>query len=229
MSAAAPTVDAGVVVPVKKGKKKLIIMAAALVLLLVLAGGGALYFMKKRAAHAAEGADDAPAAHAEHSAKPDLKHPPTFLPLDPFVVNLADKEVDRYAQVGITLEVEDAKFAEQMKTFMPAIRNGILMILAHKTSRELLERAGKEQLADEILRESARTMGIDVGEAPAAAEKPAAHADKEDKVEPVDKAEKTDDTAEEKPKAAPKKKAPKAEPAEPNPIKHVHFSNFIVQ
>ena len=227
MSAAAPTVDADVVVPVKKGKKKLIIMAAALVLLLVVAGGAGLYFMKKRAAHAAEGADDGAAAHAEHSTKPDLKHPPTFLPLDPFVVNLADKEVDRYAQIGITLEVEDAKFAEAMKAFMPAIRNGILMILAHKTSRELLERAGKEQLADEILRESARTMGIDVDEAPAAAEKAAARADKEDKVE---KAEKTDDDAEEKPKAAPKKKkAARAEPAEPNPIKHVHFSNFIVQ
>ena len=27
----------------------------------------------------------------------------------------------------------------------------------------------------------------------------------------------------------PKKKARKKAPAEPNPIKHVHFSNFIVQ
>ncbi len=30
---------------------------------------------------------------------------------------------------------------------MPAIRNAILMILAHKTSQELLDRDGKEQLA----------------------------------------------------------------------------------
>ncbi|MEP7297815.1 MAG: flagellar basal body-associated FliL family protein [Burkholderiales bacterium] len=216
MSAAAPTVDAGVVVPVKKGKKKLIIIALAVVLVLAIAGGAAVFFMKKRAAQAAEGGDDAAAAHAEHSAKPDLKHPPTFLPLDPFVVNLADKESDRYAQIGITLEVEDSKFAEQMKAFMPAIRNGILMILAHKNSRELLDRAGKEQLADEILRESARTMGIDVGEAPAV--------DKDEKATKADDA--TDE--DEKPKAKPKKKVAKA-PAEPNPIKHVHFSNFIVQ
>ena len=227
-AAAAPTVDADVVAPARKGKKKLIIIAAAALLVVLALGGGAVFFMKKKA-HDAQAAEEGEPA-AEHAAtKHDPKHPPTFLPLDPFVVNLADKDADRYAQIGITFEVDDAKFADELKTYMPAIRNGILMILAHKTSRELLERAGKEQLAEEILRESARTMGIDVGEAPAAAEKPDAHADKEDKVEKVDKAEKTDDDAEEKPKAAPKKKAPKAEPAEPNPIKHVHFSNFIVQ
>ena len=207
MSAAAPTVDAGVGAPAKKGKKKLIIIIAAAVLLLVVLGGAALLLLKKKAAHDTDGADEATTAQAEHGSKPDLKHPPTFLPLDPFVVNLADKEADRYAQVGITLEVEDAKFAEQMKAFMPAIRNGILMILAHKNSRELLERAGKEQLAAEILRESARTMGIEVEEPEAADDK----ADDEDK-----------------PKAKVKKKARKVA-AEPNPIKHVHFSNFIVQ
>ena len=211
MSAAAPTVDAGAAAPVKKGKKKLIIIIAAAVLLLVVAGGAALFLLKKKA-HAEDGADEAPVAEAAHASKPDLKHPPTFLPLDPFVVNLSDKEVDRYAQVGITLEVEDAKFADQLKAFMPAIRNGILMILSHKTSRELLERAGKKQLAGEILRESARTMGIEVAEPEAADDKPAAKTDADD---------------DEKPKAKAKKKPHKV--VEPNPIKRVHFSNFIVQ
>jgi len=216
MSAAAPTVPAGAAAPAKKGKKKLIIIVAAVVLLLVIAGGAAVFLMKKKAAAAAEEGDDAPAAAAAHGGgKPDLKHPPTFLPLDPFVVNLSDKEADRYAQVGITIEVEDAKFAEQMKAFMPAIRNGILMILSHKTSRELLDRAGKEQLAGEILRESARTMGIEV-------EEPEEIGDAKDAKEA-----KADDADDEKPKAKAKKK--KRKPAEPNPIKHVHFSNFIVQ
>jgi flagellar protein FliL len=213
MSAAAPTVDAGAVAPVKKGKKKLIVIIAGVLLVLVLGGGAAVFMLKKKAAHDAEGADEAPTAQAAHGSKPDLKHPPTFLPLDPFVVNLADKEADRYAQIGITLEVEDAKFAEQMKAFMPAIRNGILMILAHKTSRELLERAGKEQLASEILRESARTMGIEVEEPdPVVAKK--AEGDKTAVADDED--------------SKPKKKKKKA-PTEPNPIKHVHFSNFIVQ
>jgi len=92
--------------------------------------------------------------------KPDKLAPPTFVPLDPFVVNLADRDADRYAQIGMTLEVEDAKFAESMKGYMPAIRNGILMILAHKTAGELLTREGKEQLAEEVAREAVRPMGI---------------------------------------------------------------------
>ena len=214
-AAAAAPANAGAAVPAKKGKKKLIIIVAAVLLLLVIGGGAALFLLKKKAAAAAADGDEATtSASAEHHGdKPDLKHPPTFLPLDPFVVNLADKDADRYAQIGITFEVEDPKFAEQMKAFMPAIRNGILMILSHKSSAELLDRAGKEQLASEILRESARTMGIEVEEPePVVAKKAegenAAAADDED--------------------AKPKKKKKKA-PTEPNPIKHVHFSNFIVQ
>jgi flagellar protein FliL len=209
MSAAAAT-PAGAAVPGKKGKKKLIlIVLIALVVLLGAGAGGLIYMKKKAAAEAeAEGEDGAPVkTHA--SAKADLKHPPTFLPLDPFVVNLADKDSDRYAQIGITLEVVDAKFAEQMKAYMPALRNGVLMLLAHKTSRELLDRAGKEQLAAEIQREAARAVGLEVEEPESGAEEPKAEA-------------KTDTKARAKGKA--KKKA-----LPPNPIQHVHFSNFIIQ
>ncbi|MDP9044056.1 MAG: flagellar basal body-associated FliL family protein [Pseudomonadota bacterium] len=213
MSAAAPTLDAGAPAPVKKGKKKLIILIAMVVLLLVLVGGAAVFLLKKKAASEADGADDATPAVAHESAKPDLKHPPTFLPLDPFVVNLADKDADRYAQVGLTFEVADAHFADEMKAFMPAIRNGILMILSHKSSKDLLDRAGKEQLAAEILRDSSRTMGLEVDDA----DEPPARAD-------ADKP--AADDAPVKPVKAKKKKAA---PSEPNPIKHVHFSNFIVQ
>ena len=101
------------------------------------------------------------------AAKTVREHPPTFLPLDPFVVNLADRDADRYAQVGITLELDSPAFADQIKAYMPAIRNAVLMILAQKTSRELLDREGKEQLAAEIQREAVRPMGIVIA-APAA-------------------------------------------------------------
>jgi flagellar protein FliL len=208
MSAAAAN-PAGTAVPGKKGKKNLIVIVLIALLVLLGAGAGGLIYMKKKAAAEAEaeGEDGAPVkAHA--SVKADLKHPPTFLPLDPFVVNLADKESDRYAQIGITLEVEDAKFAEQMKAYMPALRNGVLMLLAHKTSRELLERSGKEQLAAEIQREAARAIGLEVE-------------DPEAEVEAV-----KDTKAEVKPRAKGKAKK-KALP--PNPIQHVHFSNFIIQ
>ncbi len=211
MSAAAPTADAAP--PAKAGKKKLIILVAAALLVLGGGGGGAFVYMKKKAAAEAEAAadeGDAPAgAHAAHKADP--AHPPTFVPLEPFVVNLADKEVDKYAQIGITLEVDDPKFADQMKAYMPAIRNGILMVLAHKSSQELLVREGKEKLAGEIMREAVRPMGIEI-EADDEADAHAAPAD--------------DEEEDAKPKA---KKKKKKKAAEHNPVQRVHFSNFIIQ
>lgn len=215
MSAAAVPADAGVAAPAKKGKKKLLMMLVVGVLALALAGGGAVFMMKKKAAaQAAEDGDDAVASTEHRAAKPDLKNPPTFLPLDPFVVNLADKDADRYAQIGITLEVADPKFGELLKAYMPAIRNSILLILAQKASADLLDRPGKEQLAGQIQREAARVMGIEVDEPEAPAAKTAAK----------DEAKAKDGDDEEKPKAKKRKAS-----SEPNPIRHVHFSNFIIQ
>jgi flagellar FliL protein len=213
-AAAAPPPD-GAAPPAPKGKKKLIIIIAAVLLLVAAGGGGALFYMKKKAAEAAAAAEaegeEGAADHKPKAAKHDPKHAPTFLPLEPFVVNLADKEADRYAQIGITLEIDDAKFADQLKAYMPAIRNGILMVLAHKTSQQLLERSGKEALAAEIMRESVRPLGIDVDE------------------EPADEAAAAQDE-EGDPKAKKKAKPKKAKkPAVDNPVRHVHFSNFIIQ
>lgn len=143
--------------PAGGGKKKLIIIVAA-VLVLAVVGVGVLLMMKKKPVDDEEGAD-APAPVAVH-AKPG--HKPVFVPVDPFTVNLADKDVDRFAQVGITLSVSDDKGAEEVKAYMPAIRSNVLMVLSHKTSAELLSPEGKEKLAREIRREASRPMGIEL-------------------------------------------------------------------
>ncbi len=220
MATAAAAVDpavAGDAAP-KKGKKKLIIIIAAVLLIALLGGGAAVVVMKKKAAAAAAAAEEEEGGQADSAATAAekraerAKHPPTFVALEPFVVNLADKEADRFAQIGVTLEVEDAKFAEEMKAYMPAIRNGILMVLAHKTSAQLLSRDGKLALAREIMRESVLPMGIDVS----------AEA-------PVKAAARDEEQDEEDPDAEPTPKKRKKRAAVNNPVKHVHFSNFIVQ
>jgi flagellar FliL protein len=223
-AAPAPAPDAAEGAAPKKGKKKLIIIIAA-VLLVVLAGGGAAVFMMKskaaaEAAAAAEAEDGDGEASADadskdhggsHAKKDEKKGPPVFVPLEPFVINLADRDVERFAQIGITLQLDDAKAADEIKLYMPAVRNGVLMVLAHKTSKELLERTGKEKLAAEIMREAVRPMGIII-EAPE--DEDAAPAD-----ENADAAD--------KPKAKAKKKK-KKEP-EHNPVVGVNFSSFIIQ
>ena len=199
MSAAA-VADAS---PPKKGKKKLMIIGAVVAVLL--AGGGGAFVMMKNKAAAEEGDE----AHASGTAKKaataarDPKAAPTFVPLDTFTVNLADRNAERFAQVGITLELDDPKVADLVKAYMPAVRNNILMALADRTAAELLDREGKRRLAEKIRRETSRALGYDVGPSP----------EEEEAAE-----------AEEAPK---KKRRKKVE--EVLPVKAVHFSNFIVQ
>lgn len=194
MSAAAATADA----PAPKGKKKLLIIIIAAVAVLLLAGVGALLLLKKSPADE----EDAGAAHAKPAVSKarDPHAKPVYVPLEPFTVNLADKEAERYAQVGITLELVDAETEGSLKTFMPAVRNNVLMLLAHKTSAELLERDGKEKLAKEVARETARGLGIEVE-------------DEEDEDEEV---------------SSKRKKRKRAPPPE-LPITAVYFSTFIIQ
>jgi flagellar FliL protein len=205
MSAAATAVDTA---PPAKGKKKLIIIIIAVALLVVLGGGGAaLMMMKGKAeaeAEAEEGTNEA-APVKKAAAKREPKVPPVFVPLEPFTVNLADRNVDRYAQIAVTLELNDPALEPQIKTYMPAIRNNVLLAMADRTAEELLERDGKKQLARRILRETSRALGYAVPpEEPAAAVTEG--------------------------REPPKKKTKKAKPAEDElPIRAVHFSNFIIQ
>jgi flagellar protein FliL len=158
MASAAPAEAA----PTGGGKKKLIMILGVVVLLVVVLGVVAVLLLRKPAP--AEGEDgelaeqDAPAQVA--TAKPGT--PPVYLPVDPFTVNLSDKDVDRYAQIGITLEVVDQKTADLLKNYMPSIRSGVLMVLSHKSAADLLSKEGKEKLQKEILAEAVRPLGFEV-------------------------------------------------------------------
>jgi len=191
--------------PPPKGKKKLIIIIAVVALVLAGGGGAAVLMLKKKAtaeADAAEGGEsDAPVKAA---AKHDPKAVPVFVPLDPFTVNLADRDAERYAQVGITLEIDDLKTGDQIKNYMPAIRNNILLALADRTAAELMGRDGKVKLANKVIKETSRALGYEVE----ADEAPAAEGEDE---------------------AAAKKRTKKKAAAPVLPVKAVHFSNFIIQ
>jgi len=203
-----PAVDAPVT---RRPKKKLIVIGAVVLALVLALGAGAIVLLKQRAAHAAAAAEeDAASAETATPGTPGaaVKGAPFYLPLDPFIVNLADREADRYAQIGITFEVENSMTGDRIKAYMPAIRNAVLMVLANKTSKDLLNREGKEQLALEIQREAVRPMGIEIaGPEPVTTAAGASAAD-----------------------VAPSAKSkPHRRGEARNPIQHVHFSSFIIQ
>jgi len=199
MATAAAAADA----PVKGGGMKKLIIIIAAVLVLVVAGGVALLLvMNKKAAAADEDGGDAPAP-AAHAAEHKKGEAPVFVPLEPFTVNLADKEVDRFAQIGVTLEVADAHTGDEIKAYLPAIRSNVLVLLSHKNSADLLSPEGKDKLAREILREAVRPLGYEI------------------------EADEEDDSAAAAGTTAKKKKKRRAQQA--LPITQVLFSSFIVQ
>jgi flagellar FliL protein len=160
MSAAAATADDAA--PAKPKSKKLLFIIIGVVVLALVGGGAAFFLMKKN--HAAEEGEDGAAteeAHAPEPPKNDPKAPPTFLPLDAMVVNLADEGGNRFVQLAITLQLADPKVAEDMKVYMPTIRNGILMLISQRTAEQILKIEGKEELIKEIVAEVSHVMGYD--------------------------------------------------------------------
>ena len=171
--------------------KKLIVIGAVLALLVIVAAALGLFLVnKQRHASDEEGGE----------AKPAVVLVPTFLPLENMVVNLADTGGDRFAQIGITLELQDEKTSTTVKQYMPSIRNGVLMLVSQRTAEELLSREGKEKLAADIQTEVARPLGFR-GSAARVAEESADNGDE----------------AEERPRRR------------ANPVRRVLFSSFIIQ
>ena len=189
--------------PAKKGSMKLIVLMLAGLIVLAAIGGGVLIWMKGKSSSEQASEDEPARPQAPARAQRDPKAVPTFVPLEAFTVNLADRESERYAQVGITFELVDSKDADAIKNFMPVIRSNILMLLAHKTSLELLEREGKNKLAREVKREAARALGFEVDD------------DEDDEAAPAANAK-------------PSKKR-RRQAAASGPVHAVHFSTFIIQ
>ena len=165
MSAAA-TATAPADAPKKKSKKLLFIIIGV-VLLALIGAGAALFIMKKNAAAAEdEFADEEPAA--AHVAK-DPKHAPVFMPLENMVVNLADPGGTRFIQLGLTLQLQDAKTEADVKAYMPSIRSDILLLISQRTADEMLQVQGKAKLAKDIIAAISKEMGYATPE-PAAVE-----------------------------------------------------------
>jgi len=122
--------------PAKKSRKGLIV--AIVMLVLVGAGGGGTWWWMNR---------DAGAAHAT---APPPARPPVFMNLDPFTVNLLEEDGEHYLQTSIVFQVADEKAVETMKSYLPVIRNRILMLLSAKRPSDLSSPAGKAKLVEEL-------------------------------------------------------------------------------
>lgn len=151
-TAASPTAD-------EKGAQKpkggLSIVQLALVVVLGLlssASGGVIsgYIIsrnlpKAEAAHAEEGSEKNMAEIIEKGGA---------LPLDPFVVNLADKDSPRYLRIKISLLVDNKEKIGELtenQALILKIRDVILQMLTTKSSGDLVHEEGKTKLRADIV------------------------------------------------------------------------------
>jgi flagellar protein FliL len=154
----AKQVDPEVATPPAKrrwNKKQRSIIAAIAVVVLAAASGGAWLFMGETSAtHTA----DAPAPiKSQLKSKPTA--PPVFVTLDPFVVNLAG-DVQHYLQVGIDLRVAESSVSDQIKAYLPEIRNGVLLLLSSKAVEDLASIEQKNHLRAQIREIVNQPLGV---------------------------------------------------------------------
>lgn len=125
--------------PAKSSKKMLFIIIG--VVLVVVIGAGAFFMMGGKSKKGSE-------EHAEEKVEAKA---PTFVVIEPFVVNLMQESGDQYLQVAMTLQVPNGQTAEALKLYMPQVRSRLLMVLSSKKASELLTSEGKRKLTDEII------------------------------------------------------------------------------
>lgn len=146
--AAAPKAksDAGSVDTAPK-KKKLFLMIGIAVALIAVSIGGTVVALKVLSPAPEAGKT----AEEEKHAKEDLA-PAIYYEMTPnFTINFNVNGRQRYLQAAITLMYRDPSLEGLLKLHMPAIRNGLVMLLSAKNFDELQTSEGKEKLRAEAL------------------------------------------------------------------------------
>ncbi|MFZ4437748.1 MAG: flagellar basal body-associated FliL family protein [Syntrophales bacterium] len=124
----------------KKPLVKIIIIAVASLIVIGAGTAGALYYFSRagEAKKVAASAVPPPVAAVLWS-------------IEPFIVNLADNQGERYLKVVMQMEVSSMTTSTEMDQLKPKLRDNILDLLTAKTYTELMDMGGKQRLRDEIV------------------------------------------------------------------------------
>jgi flagellar protein FliL len=144
--------DEGSPVPRKSSLKKWLILGALAFILLAAGGGAAVYFLPEYLPEPFNFFDHKPAKGSPAHTKPVPEERGHIYTMDPFIVNLADTDQNRYLKIRINLESKKPEPNEEFIKKLPLIKDTILTILSQKRSEELFHSSGKEKLKAEMLR-----------------------------------------------------------------------------
>ena len=130
--------------PAKAGSGKKMMVLGLVGVLLLGGGGGAAWFLmggeKEEGKHAKE-------MHGEEHSE----DPGPVMELDPFLLNLADRDELRFLKVSIKLELDRPEENTDFQKKVPAIRDALLVLLSSKESQLLRTVNGKRRIREEIM------------------------------------------------------------------------------
>jgi flagellar protein FliL len=144
--------------PAKSGSILKILLIVVLGVSSSAAGGVVSFMLMKRtlpiSANAEAKSDEkAKSLEDEHKRIAEILEKSAVLPLEPFVVNLADQDTARYLRIKISLMVDDKSKAKELsenQALQLKVRDVILQSLTSKTSHDLIDQDGKNKLRQEI-------------------------------------------------------------------------------
>ncbi len=149
-------------------KKSKVVIILIIVVLLALLGGGGYYayitfFQKPDVAEEPAGEKKEGEAPAEGEApvegeeklpeKKEIAVQPglgVMVPLEPFIVNLANSEGNRFLKVTVTLELSSPEVHAEVNENVQKITDSILILLSSKSFEDVYSVQGKFKLKDEI-------------------------------------------------------------------------------
>jgi flagellar FliL protein len=75
----------------------------------------------------------------------------TIYEIEPFIVNLFDREGKRYLKTTIGLEVENDDIKEELTRRTPQLRDAVLLLLTSKSFEDIAQPQGKLRLKNELI------------------------------------------------------------------------------
>ena len=138
----------------KTGSSKKLVILIFLGICLLGGGGGAAWFLM--GSGMAKPAPESAEEKLKESAH--LSEPGPIMELDPFVLNLADREDLRYLKMTIKIELDRPEAETDFQSKLPAIRDSLLVLLTSKESQTLRTVNGKRRVREEIMARVNRVM-----------------------------------------------------------------------
>ncbi len=136
-----------------KPKKTKLIILVVMAVLLIGGGGGAAFFLL-----GSKKSDDGHKKEEKHA-------PPVYVSLERKTYNLSSSDgSDHFLMIAVDMKVEGEAVAAKVKSHMPEILNGTLMLISSKSVEELATLNGKKKLSADIVKVVNEPLHLKEGE-----------------------------------------------------------------